>query len=454
MKNVIIVILALTTLVTGYILLKANLKMSLEALEGRTEQVFRGNLTLPINATGEVRPAVRVEIKAEASGEVIELAKQPGDRVATGDLLIRLQKDDEQRSVNRATLDLEIAAARLETARINLEQTENADLQAAQAQVDQLKESVRLAKFRKDKLESLPPEQTNDEELLQRETYYKSQLAQLRSAEASLAKVRLAIPRAQQDVRQAQATFETAKNNLADAEKRLRETDIVAPIDGIVGDVRAQIGAVIQGGMTTLTGGTVLATVLDMDRLIVGAEVDESDIEQVRKIAPGWAIPGHDGELQMPADLEQAAGAMEHLPLITVESFRDQEFTGVIERIYPEPRTISGVVTYMVDVVITSENSELLLPGMRADVRFTSEHLENVVLCSNEAIREGPNGELGVHVPKPGVPASERETEFIPCKFGLSNGNYSQVLCEELTENMTVYTRLPVKQDKDTNKSG
>jgi len=449
MKNVVIFVLAISTLVAGYFLLKANWKLSLEALEGKTEKIIRGDLTLPINATGEVRPARRVEIKSEASGEVIEIAKHPGDRVRAGDLLIRLQQDDELRSVSRAKQDLARAAAQRETARINLEQAKGADLAAAQARVDQLTQSVRLAKFRKEKLEALDPLQTNDEELLQRDTTYKSQLAQLNGAKADLERAKLAIPRAEQDIKRAEAAFEMTQNNLADAEERLKETDVVAPIDGIVGDVRTQIGEVIQGGKTTFTGGTLLATVLDMDRLIVGAEVDESDIEQVRKIAPLWAIPGHDGSVRMPDDLEEAVEGMEHLPTITVESFRDQEFYGVIERIYPEPRTISGVVTYLVDVVITSENRDLLLPGMRADVRFTSEHLDNVLLCTNEAVREGPNGRLGVYVPKKDAPSSEQQTEFVPCKFGLSNGNYSHVLCEELTDGMIVYTKLPVTPDRD-----
>ena len=450
MRNVIIAILAVTTIVAGYVALKSKLRMSLEVLEGKSERIIRDDLTLPINATGEVRPSRRVEIKSEASGEVIEIARQPGDRVKTGDLLVRLQEDEEQRSVNRAQQELAKAEALLATARINLEQAQGADLAAAQAQVDQLTQAVRLAEFRKKKFGELDDSQTNEEERLRLDTSYRSQLAQLNGTRASLERAKLAIPRTKQEIARAQATYEAAKSMLGDAEKKLRDTYVIAPIDGIVGDMRTQIGEVIQGGTMTFTGGTLLATVLDMDRLIVGAEVDESDIEQVRKISPPWAIPGHDGSEQMPDNLEEAVKTMQRLPTITVESFRDQEFRGVIARIYPEPRTISGVVTYMVDVVITSENRDLLLPGMRADVRFTSEHLENVVLCPNEAIREGPSGGLGVYIPKKDAPPSEREVEFITCKFGLSNGNYSHVLCEELTEGVTVYTRLPVKQDQES----
>lgn len=448
MKNTIISILAVTTLVVGYIAATSKLRLNLQGLEGKTTKITRGDLTLPINATGEVKPGYRVEIKAEASGEVIQIARHAGDLVRAGDLLIRLQPDDEQRNVNRAQRDLDLAEAKLAETRLRLKQSQTADLAAVQARVDQLIEQVRLAKYRQDKLAALPPDQRNEEETLQRETTYRSQVAQLHAAEAELEKARIAIPRTEQIVNQALATFETAKNNLGDAEKRLRETDIIAPIDGVVAIIHTQIGEVIQGGKTTLTGGTVLAVILDMSKMIVRAEVDESDIGRVLDLAPPWARPGHDSRVQVPGDMVAAAQSMEHIPVITVESFRDTEFIGVIERIYPEPKTMTGVVTYMVDVVIVSDNRSMLLPGMRADVEFTSEHVQNVLLCPNEAIREGPGGKLGAYVPKPNTPATERATEFRACKFGLDNGSYSEVL-EGLSHGDIIYTKLPRKPKRD-----
>ena len=104
-------------------------------------------------------------------------------------------------------------------------------------------------------------------------------------------------------------------------------------------------------------------------------------------------------------------------------------------------------MTYLVDVVVVSENRDLLLPGMRADVRFTSEHVENVLLCPNEAIHEGPDGQLGVYVPKPGASPDERAVEFIPCRFGLDNGTYTEVRAG-LKEGMEVYVRLPAPSER------
>jgi len=446
MKNVIIFMLLLVSLVAGYFAIYGRWRLSLAGIEGTIAKITRGDLTLPINATGEVKPARRVEIKAEASGEVIEITKQAGQRVNRGELLIRLEPDEEERSVIRAQSDLAIAEARLKTIQTNLTQAQTTDLTNALAQVVQLEEQLKLSKFQKEKFENLPEHQRSEEETLQRDTTLRRQEAQLDSARADVEARRLAILRAEQEVKQFEAAYETAKNNLADAAKRLAKTDILAPLDGIVGDIRVQIGEVIQGGKTTYTGGTLLAVVLDVGRLVVKAEVDESDVGRVLAIAPAWAIPGSDAAIQRPAD---PASAMEHLPTITVESFRDREFKGYIERVYPEAEKLKGVVTYLVDVVITSD-TDVLLPGMRADVSFTSDHVADAVLCPNEAIREGPQGRLGVYVPKANSPPQQRETEFVACKFGLDNGNYSQVLCDELKEGMAVYTRLPAKRDEES----
>lgn len=446
MKNLIIFVLLVCTLIGGYYA-ATTLRMPLDNLSGKLEKIVRADLTLPINATGEVKPGFRVELKSEASGEVIEIAKRGGDRVKRGDLLIRLQKDDEQRSVDRATQESQIAEARMNSAKIMLDLAGGADLANAQAQVDQLTPMVELAKYRKERIDRFDPSEKNPEEVLQRTTEYQRQLAQLESAKAGLEKARLAIPRAEYEHQQTQASYESSKASLADAQKRLNKTDVVSPIDGIVADIKTQIGEVIQGGKTTLTGGTVLAIILDDAKVIVRAEVDESDIGRVLDIAPAWAQPGHDGSAIIPADPVAAGVSMEHAPEISVESFRDEKFVGLIERIYPEPKVLSGVVTYLVDVLVIGDNRKILLPGMRAEVRFTSEHVSNALLCPNEAIKESSTGSLGVYIPKPGSAPNDYETEFVPAKFGLDNGNLSEIREGNLKEGQFVYTRPPAKRD-------
>ncbi len=451
LKNTIIFFLVLIAAVTGYFALKSQLRLTPEGVKGKTATLVRGDLKLPINATGSIRSARRVEIKSEASGEVIEIARFAGDRVKKGDFIIRLNPDEEQRSANRARLDLNTAEARLETARISLKQEETVNPTKARAAIEQLEQSLRMSRYNFNKAQNLSESTRSEQEILQWDSTVKNQEAQLESARAELERVRLTKVRAEQEVKQAQASLETAQFNLADAEKRLSKTDIVAPIDGIVGDIRVQIGEVIQGGKTTLTGGTVLAVVLDSDNLIVRADVDEADIGRILDIAPPWARPGNDGSVAAPALTDPAEAkslSSTPLPTITVESFRDREFTGLIQRVYPEPDPRAGVVTYFVDVAILGGRHDVLLTGMRADVNFTSQEVKNVVLCPNDAIRDGPLGGLGVFIPDPAAPPEERATKFVSCLFGLDNGNFSEVRCDDLKEGMTVYTQMPVSKEE------
>jgi len=444
MKNAIIIILLLTSLAGGYYAL-SQYRIPLGD-PGKTEKIIRSDLTLPINATGEVRPARRIVIKAEASGEVLNIYRQDGEFVEAGELLIRLEKDEEQRSVDRAQQDLDRADARLKTAEVVLERCQTTDRDNARAAVDQIQATLKLAKFRAD-WAAAKPETFHEEELIQRKGAYQSQLAQLAGAQAQLRGVDLAVRQAEQDVEMSRASRATALTVLEDAKKRLRKTEIKAPISGILARVRTHVGEVIQGGKTTFTGGTELAVILDIGKMLVRAEVDESDLERVLVISPDWAKPGNDGSISVPSDFKMAAASMEHVPKVMVEAYRNREFEGVIERIYPEPKVLSGVVTYQVDVVVIDDEGEMLFPQMRAEVEFTSEHVSDVLICPNEAIRKGPDDDLGVYVPADNPDDPDSEPKFLPCKFGLSNGSYSEVK-EGLEKGVLVYTKLPRKVRK------
>jgi len=66
----------------------------------------------------------------------------------------------------------------------------------------------------------------------------------------------------------------------------------------------------------------------------------------------------------------------------------------------------------------------------------------------HEAIKRGPENELGVYraVPKEGQ--SEPEPEFVKCRLGLDNGMFAQVI-EGIEEGAVVFTELPQKTDKE-----
>jgi multidrug efflux pump subunit AcrA (membrane-fusion protein) len=466
MKKTIAVILVLGLVGWGYWTIRTH-PIDIAALAGKKMIVRRGDLTIPINASGDVKPSRRVEIKANASGEVIEITKKAGQRIAADETLILLKQEDEQRNVDRAQADVKRAVAALERARQTLVDRKGPSLEAAQARVAQIKPRLEYMEWDlKRRQEFMEANAGMQAEIRQAEANVGELQAQLASADAELSAARIAIGLAEQDVVTADANRDNAVAALGVAEKQLRDTRVISPIDGMVSAMNVHVGEVIQGGKTTITGGTLLAKVAEVDKIYVETEVDEADIGVVRELAPESARPqlgdGSDSSSTPSSEPSPGSGDGNDAPIasgskvkITVEAFHDEDFAGLIERIYPEPKSAaSSVVTYLVDVLITSPNRDKLMLGMHADVEFTAKSVYNAILVSRDAIKRGPNGkDLGVFVPTVGPNGKPGEPQFVRCRFGLDNGLFAEVL-EGLQDGDEVYTQVPGKTEREEEKEG
>ncbi len=450
MKNFVITILLVGVSVLGYYLLRAEVRLNFSSMQGKTVKIGKGDLTIPINATGEIGALSRHEIKSEASGEIVEITSSPGEMVTKGQLLIRLKKDEEQRSVDRAKADLTRAEAGLDQARVRLERLKTVGIEKAGQRIAQIEAQMSVAAFQKEKIEGLPEGQASAEELLLVQSRVAELAASLKTAQADLEDAQIQIKLAEKDVELAQASYDTAKTVLGDAEERLAETEIFSPVDGMLVQLNTQLGEVIQSGVTSFTAGTVLAVIANNSKMYVRTDVDEADIGSVRDLAPDWAKPGTDRPEIDEIPIESGTPVR-----VTVESFRDEEFAGVIERIHPEPNSrASSVVTYQVDILLTSENAAKLLIGMQADVEFTAESVYDTLLVPHDAIRRNEFGEMGVYIPLAAkTDDGEPEREFVKCRFGLDNGIYAQVMEGDLKEGQEVYTVLPARSDDDEDDS-
>ena len=79
-----------------------------------TVSVTEGDLSIIVEATGNLEPIRKVEVKSKASGEVIGMSVDVGDEVGTGALLARIDPRDVQNGFDQAEADLEVAQARLD----------------------------------------------------------------------------------------------------------------------------------------------------------------------------------------------------------------------------------------------------------------------------------------------------------------------------------------------------
>ena len=448
MKKALIAILVLAVLLLGWNALR-NVQLSFAGEKGELRPVKRGNLTIPINATGEVRYKSRTEIKSEASGTVAERFFEAGDVVKKGQLLIRLTPDDEQRTVDRAKADVTRAQANWERAKITLRERMEVGVARADANLASIEAQLENARYEKDRIEGLYKKgHERERALFQARAAYDRLVASKDGAEAEVAQAKIAIEMADQEVILANANHTTAERNLSDAEERLAETEIFSPIDGLVMQMLVQEGEVIQAGKGSFTGGTVLAVVADVSEIRVRAEVDEADFGVIRDIAPPAARFGGNVAAAENDPPEAPVDTDESTVRVLVEAYRDEEFIGVIERIYPEPRKAASVVTYYVDILLASANRDKLAMGMQADVEFTAQSVHDVLLVRHDAIHQEEE-QLGVYVPEKIEGQPDPEPKFIPCRFGLDNGLYAEVLEGELKEGNPVYTKLPRKPEEE-----
>ncbi|MDD5691480.1 MAG: HlyD family efflux transporter periplasmic adaptor subunit [Candidatus Omnitrophica bacterium] len=125
---------------------------------------------------------------------------------------------------------------------------------------------------------------------------------------------------------------------------------LLSPIDGEV------IVATTQPGQTVTASDAVVVL---SDRLIVRAQVDETDIGKIK--------------------LKQSA-------FITLDAYLDARIGAVVDHIYYESETVNNVTIYKVDLI--PENiPEFFRSGMNATVDFKVETRENVLLLPVEAVR-------------------------------------------------------------------
>ena len=135
---------------------------------------------------------------------------------------------------------------------------------------------------------------------------------------------------------------------------------------------------------------------------------------------------------------------------LTVDAFPEDEFEGVIERVEPQGRLNQGsaIIQYNVHVWITDKNASKLPLGAQAQVEFTVESATNTLRVPAEAVKNN-QGQRGVWIkvdPEPGT-NEQWGKKFIPCRFGITDGEFTQVIevegDNELTVGTTVYTKLP-----------
>lgn len=429
-----------------------NQRVQLNWRQPKTAKVDRGEIRVPITAAGLIEPKQRYEVKSEASGEVMRIHVQEGDYVHSGDVLVELDPDDEQRNLDRAESDLRIAEAQLADARTKVVDAEQQVL-VAEATLANLKSRYEVVKAEFDLVEK--DKQTGSVysplDYAIRKADLDVNLADQKSAEARLEQARNAVQSARIAVQQHEHSVKKFQKAFEDAQERLRDTVIKAPQDGIVTDVHVAIGEKIQSGTSSFTGGTVLLQMADVSSLKVVAKVDEADYGKVADIAPPDALPAMPGQRERVAEETERLATRTGAVTLTVDAFPDEKFEGRIVRVEPQGRQppSASVIQFDVHVEITGANRNKLPLGAQAQVEFTVQTVRDALRVPTEAVKSH-EGELGVWIvadPEPGQRGPGQK--FVPCRLGISDGEFTEVIGPRpghpaLKEGQEVYTKLPV----------
>ena len=250
---------------------------------------------------GLLRASGRIEgdeivIAPKIAGRALQVFKDRGDSVVTGDLLVRLSSDQIQAQLDRAREQERYWQDRVRQADIDLDYTAQqvpADIAAAAARVDSAKARIREADALVtrnqrdfDRYQSLwqrrvIPQQKMDDAtanvtaaMANRDALTK-ELAQAREhlRKAELLPRTVALKRA--EWQSLQASLGAARAAVREAEANLDDTRVIAPADGVILTREIEPGEVV-------TAGTPLFTMVNLNRLYLKVFINEPDIGKIR----------------------------------------------------------------------------------------------------------------------------------------------------------------------------
>ena len=222
------------------------------ALQEETHQAQIAQMEDVLLVAGQVKPAITIELRAEASGIVEFVSVKEGDRVTAGQELVRL--------------DSKLAQSSLDQAAANLRQSE---LQDAATRLDLDEETYEMRKRVYERSKAL-----FDQGLLPRDQLEQREL-EYKNAGRAMERARRSIESSQARITQAQATVDQARTQLL-------HTTIRAPFDAFVLRRQVEVGSGVAGVSQSASGGTILMTLGDARESSLFAKATAADARRLK----------------------------------------------------------------------------------------------------------------------------------------------------------------------------
>jgi HlyD family secretion protein len=405
-KNVFITIAVV--LVAGAVV-GANLYFKKDkGLPVTTDMIKARDLEAIVSASGKIQPKRLVKISAETQGRVVNLAVNEGDRVHVGQFLLQIDPKSLRTRVDNGA----------------------ASLQAAQASIEQMRQSTETARA-----QLVQAQQS----LARQQDLWKQELTTREALEKAVNDVKVAessVQEREKTIKPQESRIDQEKANLESARYDLSKVRMESPIEGIVTRRNVQEGETAVTG-TMNNAGTVLLELADMGVIQAEVEVDETNVPHV--------------QIGQPAK-------------ITIDAIPDKSFKGHVSEIGNSPiqaaagATATQATNFKV-VVILDENVPDVRPGFTCTADITTARRKEVVSVpipavavreliydANGQVVKDPKTDKRRKTPEPVAVAAElkpgqtrKETEgvfvvragraeFVPIKMGVAGDKYFEVL--------------------------
>lgn len=207
---------------------------------------------------------------------------------------------------------------------------------------------------------------------------------------------------AQAEVKQAQAIFEAAQNNIT-------KSIIEAPIEGQVTKIEKNIGEQISANQTMIH-------LLADNNLEVEIDISETDINKINK-----------------NDRVE----------ITLDAFGDEiKIPAIVYEIEPAETVIQGVIYYKTTINLETPESLInqIKPGMTANATITTAEKENVLIIPSRAIIEKNGDGKFVRI------MEDKKVKEIPIQTGLYGDDGLVEIISGLTEGQEIITYIEEKK--------
>jgi efflux transporter, RND family, MFP subunit len=294
-----------------------------------TEDVKRQNIEKVVNATGEVRAIELVTVGAQVSGKIEKLYVTIGQNVKKGDLIAEIDSTTQQNEVD-----------------IN-----KAKLNSYEAQLVAAQTTLKIADKQYKRLQTLKKRNAaSDEDLENAQETYETAKSKVTELESSL--------------KETQISLSTAETNLG-------YTKITAPLDGTIVSIPVKQGQTINAAMDTPT----IVQIADLTSMEILIEISEGDIGNIK--------PGIKVTYTILADLND-------IQETTLKSI-DPGLTLLTNAEYTEVVDEGEAIYYYGRLVVPNDNGKLRI-GMTTQNVLYVESAENVLTVPATAIKNNGDG--------------------------------------------------------------